>query len=94
MYSKKYMEEFKKICNDNDWYPVGYLPWKLMKTNVLIQEKEPNWEEKIRDPINDTLKILDEIINEVDPFAEYEKKYYIIEYETDYYTDMHNMMIT
>lgn len=66
--------KFKEQC---DIVPIGYMPWKLMKTDVLIENRIDNWLEKIKEPITETITIIKEINSSDDPLNTYQKIYNI-----------------
>jgi hypothetical protein len=82
-----YIEEFKKHCESNKLIFIGYLPWKLMLADVLIETRDDNWLEKIQQPVLDTIATIKEIASAIDPLEAYQKKYNITN-EVGDYSDM------
>jgi hypothetical protein len=42
---------------------IGYLPWKLLKSDILLVNPDKHWQEIIETPINNTLAIIDRILS-------------------------------
>jgi hypothetical protein len=59
---RKYLDEFLDMCDDKEWIPVGYLPWKIIKSDVICEGPEENWKQVIEPPIKNTLSIIDTIM--------------------------------
>jgi hypothetical protein len=51
---------FNKYCHNNRYKPFGYIPYKLMKSDIIIEQRDDKWREKIEQPIKDFLKLLDD----------------------------------
>jgi len=66
------LNQFTSHCEDNELLPVGFLPWKLFKSDIIIDTPQENWLDTIKDPILDTLKKIDEISSAENP----EEKFY------------------
>lgn len=65
------IDQFLSHCDSNEFYPIGYLPWKLLKSDMIAETPDPNWKENIEPPILDTLQKIDEIMLCEDPKAKY-----------------------
>lgn len=50
---KKEIAEFKNI--------LGYLPWKMFKSDILYEERDPNYMKKYESEVNRTIDIINEI---------------------------------
>ena len=71
---KNLINKFKEQANI---VPIGYMPWKLMKADVLIENRIDNWLERIQEPILETISVIKEINASADPLDAYQKKYNI-----------------
>jgi hypothetical protein len=69
------LNDFKEYCNVNELKPIGVLPWKLVKTDIINEIKDENWLQVIELPIKNTLKIINEITNHEDPQKMYNELY-------------------
>jgi hypothetical protein len=70
--------QFPVNCQQRDQYPIGYLPWKLMESNMIFQERDPNWENVIKKPLEIATEILETILaseNHKEKFDEIFPKY-------------------
>ncbi len=56
-------EEFSNMCEINEWISIGYLPFKLMLSDIIIKLPDEQWKEKIEPVVNQALTILDDILN-------------------------------
>lgn len=72
---KEQYNSFMTECDNNKWVPVGYLPWKLIKSDIICEDKDDEWLSVIKDPIEDTLARINKIITSADPSAEYNSMY-------------------
>ena len=43
--------------SNSDKYLIGYLPWKLMLSDVILEERDSSWLEKIKEPVNNAINI-------------------------------------
>lgn len=68
---KAQVDQFMSHCEDKEFYPVGYLPWKLLKSDMIAETPDPEWKGRIESPILDTLQKIDEIMSAEDPKAKY-----------------------
>lgn len=78
------IKEFTTDCLANNLVPIGYLPWKLMAADVLIEHRVDNWLEKIQEPIMSTIETIKQIALSADPLDAYQKKYNINQDIGDY----------
>lgn len=69
--AKKQIEEFEIQCNQENLYPVGFLPWKLLLTDIIIEERDDTWRSVIEEPVKTALQHMDEIYAAPDPSAKY-----------------------
>ncbi len=69
--AKLQLNQFLSHCDDNEFYPIGYLPWKLLKSDMIIDTPDPDWKEYIEGPIADTLQKIDTILNSENPADKY-----------------------
>lgn len=58
---KTLYNNFLVECDDKEWVPIGYLPWKLVKSDVKTVTPDENWKDTIKAPIQDALKIINEL---------------------------------
>lgn len=70
-YAQKCIDAFEAKCKKQNLCGIGYLPWKLMRSDIILEERDPNWEEKIRKPVEDTLTLMDKIQKSPNPIEEY-----------------------
>lgn len=68
---KTQIDQFASHCDDNECFPIGYLPWKLLKSDLISEAPDLNWKEHIEAPVLDTLQKIDEIMSCSDPKAKY-----------------------
>jgi hypothetical protein len=66
-----YLDEFETMCERKEYLSVGILPWKLMRSDIILEERDPNWENIIRDPVKDVLNKLDVIHAAEDKIEKY-----------------------
>lgn len=72
---KAQLTQFLDHCDTHEHYPIGYLPWKLLKSDILSDTPDEDWRETIEQPIADTLKLIDEISNSDNPVERYYELY-------------------
>jgi hypothetical protein len=71
------IDEYKKIIltiikkNINKEYPIGYLPFKILKSNIILVDRDNEWEDNIKLPVEKTLNLIDEILNDKNPQNKY-----------------------
>lgn len=68
---RTYIDGFLDSCDENEWLPVGYLPWKIIKSDVICEGPDEEWKERIEEPIKNTLAIIDSIMASDDVEAAY-----------------------
>jgi hypothetical protein len=73
--AKIYLQRFMDKCDENDWCTVGYLPWKLQRSDIIITDRDEQWLEKIEKPVKETLAIIDEIAKSKDKTEAFFKKF-------------------
>jgi hypothetical protein len=71
----KQYNQFLSDCDDNDWCPIGYLPWKLIKSDIIGIDRDDNWQKTIEEPIKNALASIDEILNAENPQEAFYEKY-------------------
>jgi len=75
-FKKKFTKEYNtfiEYCEDSSLIPVGYLPWKLMKSDIISEEYNENWLDDIKPCVTDTIAKIDHILesdNVTDSFNE------------------------
>lgn len=63
---KIYLQRFLDKCDENGWATVGFLPWKLMRSEIIIEDRDEKWLEKIETPVKDALSKIDQILSSSD----------------------------
>jgi hypothetical protein len=69
---KEFHDHFMNNCEKEKLIPIGYLPWKLVKSDIIQDNRIDNWYEQIAGPITQTIGNMDIISKSDNP----EKKYY------------------
>lgn len=66
------IENYKKIINE---FPgkIGYLPWKLFKSDIIYEERDPNYVKKYEGEIEKTINIITDINNSKSEFEKVKK---------------------
>jgi hypothetical protein len=72
---KEFHHHFMEECEKEKIIPIGYLPWKLIKTDIIKDDRIDNWYEKIAEPINTTINNMDIISKASDPEKKYNELY-------------------
>ncbi len=72
---KMHVEQFKDFCDQHEHVLIGYLPWKLFKSDMIIETRDVNWKTQIEPKIVETLQIIDEIKNSTSPKRKYNEYY-------------------
>jgi hypothetical protein len=67
--------QFGEHCDNNEHNIIGYLPWKLLKSDLIIENRREDWQEKIEPSIKETLRIIDDIRNSDNPKEKYNEYY-------------------
>lgn len=57
----KFIKKFANTCNKNKYIPIGYLPWKLFKSDIIVVEKDPLYIYQFVDKIEEVIKIIEDI---------------------------------
>jgi hypothetical protein len=65
---KNYKKEIKEFPNI-----IGYLPYKLFKSDIIVQERDPEYINKHKEKINDTINILNDINDSETDFEKIKK---------------------
>jgi hypothetical protein len=79
----RFIEKFSIQCKNNNLIPIGYLPWKLFKSDIIVVEKDPLYIYQFVDKIQDTILIIKDINSseliddKIIKFKEYFPKYKI-----------------
>lgn len=58
---KKFINSYIKKCKENEYNMVGYLPWKLFKSDLLLVEKEPLYIYQFVDKIEKVINIISDL---------------------------------
>jgi len=82
------INRFQDKCNDKGWAGVGYLPWKLMRSDIILEERNPKWLEIIEGPVKETLLLIEKINKAKDPITEFYNHYPLIDEDDDYFGEM------
>jgi len=72
---KMQLRQFTNFCEEKDLYPIGYLPWKLFKSDILSECPDSEWRKTIEEPITKALSIIDEIQSSSNPEESYYELY-------------------
>lgn len=57
----KFIKKFAKTCKKNKYIPIGYLPWKLFRSDIIVVEKDPLYIYQFVDKIEEVIKIIEDI---------------------------------
>jgi len=87
-YAESCINTFEKKCKQKNTYAVGYLPWKLMISDIILESRDCQWKNKIIQPLTETLELLNQINTASDPIAAYYNKYPALEESNDYLSEM------
>lgn len=68
---KKQLDKFQHDTENAGHFIIGYLPWKLVKSDVICEEKSEDWLDQIKEPVEETLDIIDKILTAKDREAAY-----------------------
>lgn len=60
---EKIIKLYKNKCTKNGAILIGYLPWKLFRSSNIIVDKEPDFLENIKDKIDNTVDIINDIMS-------------------------------
>ena len=61
-YIERNTREFLSYCTTNKVHTVGFMPYKLLLSDVIIEKPDTQWKQKIETPIKNFLARLDEKI--------------------------------
>lgn len=88
-YAEKCIRRFTKQCKKKRMIPIGFMPWKLMRSNIIMENKDPEWYNTIKQPLEETLDTLNKLNQSDDPVAAYYKLYPPFdEYDDNYMAEM------
>ena len=63
--SERLIDNFIKRCEKNKSIPVGYLPWKMIKSSNIIVEKDHMYLNDIKDKIDGAIDTVQKIMSEI-----------------------------
>ena len=72
--AKQFIQQCINQCG-NDKLLIGYLPWKLMRSDIILEERNTNWFNTIKEPVNNAITLLDEILKSSDPLQTFNDKF-------------------
>jgi hypothetical protein len=55
-------QRYNEMSQDNEWKPVGYLPWKLLLSDIIPVLRDEDWQKKVEPFITQALDTLDTIL--------------------------------
>ncbi len=58
----KLINKFITNCMANESIPIGFLPWKLLRSSIISVEKEDNFLDNIKEKIDNTMEIVQDIL--------------------------------
>ncbi len=67
----------ESISYSDDSYFIGYLPWKLVKTDVILEHRDESWVDNIKNPVENTISIIKKL-NSIQDKEKREQEYYKI----------------
>ena len=70
-FATKCIDKFVNLCKTNGKVSVGFLPWKLMRSNIILEEPDKKWEETVKQPILNTIELMEKIMNAPEPNIAY-----------------------
>lgn len=85
--AKDQIEKFQNVCRNDNNVMVGYLPWKLLKSDIILGDRDDNWRNIIESPIKETLDIIDRINISENPLDEFNRLFNATDNATDNETD-------
>ena len=71
---KKFIKTFKKKCKQANCNPVGYIPWKLFTSDLILVDKEPLYIYQFVPKIEEVIKIVAELCK-IENMADRRTKY-------------------
>jgi hypothetical protein len=81
-YVKNCIKRFQARCKRLKLIPVGFLPYKILRSDVIIDPPDPTWEEQVTPKINAVMKELREIAGAPNPLEQYYELYPQVDAET------------
>ena len=72
---KEFHNTFMDECDKDELMPIGYLPWKLIKSDIIKDDRIENWYDQIAEPITQTINNIDIISNAENPDQKYYELY-------------------
>lgn len=90
-YAERCLERFEVQCTKKKLVPIGFLPWKLMRSNIILEPKDPEWYNTIKEPLEATLKTLNDLNQSADPVTAYYELYPIIDESAEYMKEVSDM---
>lgn len=65
------IDQFYTDCDANKYVFIGYLPWKLVKSDIIQIDRDEDWLDTIKEPIESAIAKLNEIMSSEDPRQTY-----------------------
>ena len=72
---KEFHNNFMDECEKENLIPVGYLPWKLLKSDIIRDDRINDWYNQIAAPITQTITNMDIITKSETPEQKYNELY-------------------
>jgi hypothetical protein len=72
---KDNLDEFEQYCIDQEYHPIGYMPWKLLKSDIIMETPEESWKDQIEPVILDAIQKIDDILGSANPREKYLEYY-------------------
>ena len=69
--AKKQLSTFTEYADSNKLQTVGYLPWKLLLSDVIITCRQEGWRELIEPKVNEAVELLNKINEAEDKYRAY-----------------------
>jgi len=66
-YFNNKLKHFLRFCTLHNYKPIGYLPWKLMVSDIIVVERDVLWEEQAKIRIEEAITFLEQIMSADDP---------------------------
>lgn len=90
-YAENCIKTFEEKCINNNLCPIGYLPWKLMRSDVILEEKDEKFVDNIKEPLMKTLELMQKINDSENPVDEFYNIYPLVEESEEYFEDINSM---
>ena len=71
----EHVAKFNRFCTRNSYCTVGYLPWKLFRSDIISVDRDEEWLGKIEKEVTSTLNILNTLHSHPDPKMAYYELY-------------------